>query len=108
MDVELSDVGFMAALQWASVLKVIVSSRCLSNYRDLFNLHHLIRRWYSATHTFILFLWRDHHDLRRCGQSTIATHYGNMDSNDIELSAEEEVVKAKLKKGMSGNTKLSY
>ena len=34
--------------------------------------------------------------------------YSNMDSNDIELSAEEEVVKAKLKKGMSGNTKLSY
>ena len=38
MDNELSDTGFMVALQQAGVLKAIVSSRCLSNYRDLFNL----------------------------------------------------------------------
>ena len=32
VDMELSDVDFMAALQQAGVLKAIVSSRCLSNY----------------------------------------------------------------------------
>ena len=40
---ELSDTGFMGLLQQAGVLKSIVMSRCLSNYRDLFNLHHLVR-----------------------------------------------------------------
>ena len=43
VDEELSDLGFMAALQRAGVLKVIVSSRYLSNYRDLFYLCHLVR-----------------------------------------------------------------
>ena len=38
----------------ASVLKAIVSSYCLSNYRDLFNLRHLVHRWCAATHTFFL------------------------------------------------------
>ena len=54
VDEELSDTGFMAMLQQAGVLKAIVLSRCLSNYRDLFNLCHLVRRWCSATHTFFL------------------------------------------------------
>ena len=35
VDNEFSDIGFMEALQWASVLKAIVLSPCLSNYRDL-------------------------------------------------------------------------
>ena len=39
---------------WASVLKAIVSSYCLSNYRNLFNLHHLVHRWCTTTHTFFL------------------------------------------------------
>ena len=33
---------------------------------------------------------------------------GNMDPNDIELSAKEKAVEAELKKGMSENTKLSH
>lgn len=40
---ELSDVGFMTVLQRVNVLKAIVSSQCLSNYHDLFNLRHLVR-----------------------------------------------------------------
>ena len=39
---------------WASVLKAIVSSYCLSNYRNLFNLRHLVHRWCTTTHTFFL------------------------------------------------------
>ena len=54
VDEKLADTGFMAALQQASMLKAIVLSRCLSNYRDLFNLRHLVRRWCTATHTFFL------------------------------------------------------
>ena len=52
VDKELSNAGFMAVLQQAGVLKAIVSSRCLSNYQDLFDLRHLVRRWCSATYTF--------------------------------------------------------
>ena len=37
VDTELFDKGFMAMLQQAGVLKAIVSSRYLSNYRDLFD-----------------------------------------------------------------------
>ena len=40
---ELSDAGFMGLLQWAGVLKAIVLSRCLFNFRDLYNLYHLVR-----------------------------------------------------------------
>ena len=54
VDVEFSNKGFMEALQQVGVLKSIVSSRCLSNYRDLFNLYHLVRRWCTITHTFFL------------------------------------------------------
>ena len=43
VDSELSDTGFMGLLQRAGVLKAIVSSRCLSNFRDLYNLRHLVR-----------------------------------------------------------------
>ena len=42
VDRELSDTGIMGLLQRAGVLKAIVSSRCLSNYKDLFNLRHLV------------------------------------------------------------------
>ena len=43
VDSELSDTGFMGLLQRAGVLKAIVSSRCLLNFRDLYNLRHLVR-----------------------------------------------------------------
>ena len=52
VDNELSDTGFMGLLQWAGVLKTIVSSCCLSNFRDLFNLRHLVCQWCTTTHTF--------------------------------------------------------
>ena len=44
VDSELSDTGFMGLLQRAGVLKAIVSPRCLSNFRDLYNLRHLVRQ----------------------------------------------------------------
>lgn len=61
MNKELFDVGFMEALQQASVLKAIVSSWCFSNYRDLFNLRHLLYWWCSATYTFFF----------SCGEVTV-------------------------------------
>ena len=45
VDRELFDMGFVGLFCRAGVLKAIVLSRCLSNYRDLFNLRHLVRRW---------------------------------------------------------------
>ena len=100
--------GFMAALQQASVLKAIVSSHYLSNYRDLFNLSHLVHRWCNATHTFFL----------SCGEITVTLEdvanqlflpiLGDVDPSNIELSHKKEDMKAKLKKGMSGNAKLLH
>ena len=52
VDNELSDTGFMGLLQRVGVLKAIVSSRCLSNFQDLFNLRHLVHRLCTTTHTF--------------------------------------------------------
>ena len=108
MDKELSNVGFMEMLQWAGVLKAIVSSRYLSNYRDLFNLRHLVHRWCIATHTFFI----------SCGEITVTLEdvanqlnlpiLRDVDPSGLELSLEEEVVETELKKRMSGNTKLLY
>ena len=52
VDSELSDTGFMGLLQRAGVLKAIILSRSLSNFRDLYNLRHLVRRWCATTYTF--------------------------------------------------------
>lgn len=54
VDKELFDMGFMEALQRASVLNAIISLWCLYNYRDSFNRHHLVRWWCFATHTFFI------------------------------------------------------
>ena len=61
VDNELFEKGFMESLHRASVLKAIVSSRYLSNYRNLFNLRHLVHWWCTATHTFFL----------SCGEITV-------------------------------------
>ena len=52
VDNELSDMGFMGLLQRAGLLKAVILSRCLSNYRDLYNLRNLVCRWCTTTHTF--------------------------------------------------------
>ena len=52
VDNELSDTGFMGLLQRAGLLKAVILSRCLSNYRDLYNLRNLVCRWCTTTHTF--------------------------------------------------------
>ncbi|KAK9991391.1 hypothetical protein SO802_026376 [Lithocarpus litseifolius] len=100
VDKELLDTGFMESLQRADVLKAIVSSRCLSNYRDLFNLCHLVRRWCTTTHTFFL----------SCdvANQLLLPILGDVDPGALELSPEEEDVEAELRKRMSGNVKLSY
>ena len=105
---ELSDVGFIGLLQHASVLKAIVSSRCFSNFRDLYNLRHLVRRWCTTTHTFFF----------SCGELTVTLEdvanqlllpiLGDADPATLEFSPEEEAIEAELKKRMAGNDKLLY
>ena len=108
VDTELYDIGFMAALQQASMLKAIVSSWCLSNYRDLFNLCRLVYQWCSATHTFFLSCGEIIVTLKDVANQLLLPILSDTDLNDIKLSAEEEVVEAKLREGMSGNAKLSH
>ena len=103
VDGKLSNTGFMAALKKASVLKAIVSSHCLFNYRDLFNLRHLVCRWCSATHTFFLSCGDITVTFKDVANQLLLPILSDVDLSKIELSPEE---KAKLKKGMSGNVKL--
>ena len=98
----------MAVLQWASVLKAIVSSRCLVNYRDFFNLRHLVRRWCTATYTFFLSYSEITVTLENEANQLLLPILGDVDPSVMKLSPEEEVVEAKLKKGMSSNEKLSH
>ena len=90
------------------MLKAFVLSRCLSNYRDLFNLCHLIRRWCSATHTFFLSCGEITVTLKDVANQLLLPILGDADLSNIELFVEEEAIEAKLRKGMSGNAKLSH
>ena len=97
----------MGLLQRAGVLKAIVSSHCLSNFRDLYNLRHLVRRWCTTTHTFF-----------SCGKLTVTFEdvanqlllpiLGDADPATLEFSLEEEAIEAELRKRMAENAKLSY
>ena len=108
VDSELSDTGFMGLLQRAGVLKAIASSRCLSNFRELYNLRHLVRRWCTTTHTFFF----------SCGELTVTLEdvanqlllpiLGDADPATLEFSPEEEAIEVELRKRMAGNAKLSY
>ncbi|KAK9996518.1 hypothetical protein SO802_021204 [Lithocarpus litseifolius] len=100
VDKELSDTSFMAMLQHVGMLKAIVSSRFLSNYRDLFNLHHLVRRWCSATHTFFLSCSEITMTLKDVENQLLLPILSDVDPGNIELSAKEEAVEAELRKGM--------
>ena len=100
--------GFIKALQWVSVFKAIISSQCLSNYRSLFNLRYLISRWCSATHTFFLSCCKITVTLEDMANQLLLPILGGTNPNNIELSTEEEVVEAELKKGVNGNAKLSH
>ena len=108
MDNELSNIEFMGLLQWVGVLKAIVSSRCLSNFRDLFNLRHLVHRWCTTTHTFFYSCVEVTVTLENIANQLLLPILGDVDPATLELSPEEEVMEAKLKKRMSENVKLSY
>ena len=92
----------------ASVLKAIVSSHCLSNNRDLFDLHHLVRRWCSTTHTFFLSCSEITVTLEDVANQLMLPILGDVDPSNIELPVEKEAMEAELRKGMSGNTKLLH
>lgn len=108
VDKELFDMGFMEALQQTSVLKAIVSSHCLSNYRDLFNLRHLVCRWCTATRTFFLSCDEITVTLEDMAKQLLLPILCDMYPGNIKLSVEEELVEAELRKRMSGNAKLSH
>ena len=98
----------MWLLQWAGVLKAIVSSRYLSNFRDLFNLRHLVRRWCTTIHTFFFSCSEVTVTLEDVANQLLLPILGDIDPATLELSPDEEALEAELKKRMSGNAKLSY
>ena len=108
VDNELSNTGSMGLLQRVGVLKAIVSSHCLSNFRDLFNLHHLVRRWCTTTHTFFFSCSEVTVTLVDVANQLLLPISDDVDLATLEISPKEEAVEAELKNGMSGNAKLSY
>ena len=108
VDNELSNTGFMGLLQRASVLKAIILSRRLSNYRDLYNLCHLVRRWCTTTYTFFFSYSELIVTLEDVANQLPLAILSDADPAILELSLEEEAIEAKLKKRMTGNAKLSY
>ena len=98
----------MGLLQQAGVFKAIVSSRCISNYRDLFNLRHLVRWWCTTTHTFFFSCSDVTVTLEDVANQLLLPILGDVDPGALELSPEEKAVEAELKKRMSGKAKLSY
>ena len=103
VDRKLSKTGFIGLLQQAGVLKDIVSSRYLSNYRDLFNLRHLVRQWCTITHTFFFSCGEITMTLEDVANQLFLPIFGDIDPGTLELSPKEEAVEAELKKKMSGN-----
>ena len=108
MDNELSDKGFMEVLHRAGVLKANISSCCLSNNRDLFNLRHLVRQWCTATHTFFLSWGEITMTLEDVANQLLLPILGDVNPGALELSPEKEALEVELRKGMSGNAKLSH
>ena len=89
------------------MLKAIVSSWCLSNYWDLFNLRHLVHWWCNATHIFFLSCGEIIMTLEDVANQLLLPILDDTDPNHIDLFVEEEVVEVKLKKGINRNAKLS-
>ena len=108
VDSELSDTGFMGLLQRAGILKAIVSSRCLLNFRDLYNLRHLVRQWCTTTHTFFFLCGELTVTLKDMANQLLLPILGDADLAALELSPEEEAIEAELRKRITGNAKLSY
>ena len=98
----------MAALQQSGLLKAIVSSHCLSNYRDLFNLRHWVHRWCTATHTFFLSCGEITVTLEDVANQLLLPIISDVDPAVLELSAVEKAMEPELRKGMNGNAKLSH
>ena len=98
----------MGLLQRVGVLKAIVSSRCLSNFRDLYNLRHLVRRWCTTTHTFFFSCGELIVTFEGVANQLLLPILGDVDPSILEFSSEEEAIEAELRKGMAGNAKLSY
>ena len=84
VDRELSDTGFMG-----------------------FNLRHLVRQWCTATHTFFFSCSEITVTLEDVANQLLLPILGDVDPSSLELSLEEEVEQAELKKRMNGNAKLS-
>ena len=98
----------MGLLQEAGVLKAIVSSRCLSNFQDLYNLRHLVRRWCTTTHTFFFSCSELTVTLEDVANQLLLPILGDADPAALELSPKEEAIKVELRKRMTRNAKLFY
>ena len=108
VDNELSDAGFIGLLQWAGVLKAIISFRCLSNFQDLYNLRHLVRQWCITTHTFFFSCYELTVTLEDVANQLLLPILSDVDPATLEFYPKEEAIEAKLKKRMTENAKLSY
>ena len=97
----------MGLLQRVGVLKAIVLSQSLSNFRDLYNVRHLVRQWCTTTHTFFFSYGELTITLEDVANQLLLPILGDVDPATIELFPEEKAIEVELKKRMTGNAKLS-
>lgn len=85
----------------AGVLKAIVSSQCLSHYRNLFNLRHLVHWWYSATHTLFLSYSEITMTLKDTANQLLLPILKDIDPSNIQLFTKDVVMETELRKGLA-------
>ena len=98
----------MGLLQQAGVLKAIISSSRLSNFRDLYNLRHLVRWWCTTTHTLFFSCGELTVTLKDVANQLLLPILSDVNLATLEFSPEEKAIEAELKKRMTKNAKLSY
>ena len=78
------------------------------NFRDLYNLRHLVRRWCTTTHTFFFSCGELTVTLEDVADQLVLPILGDTNPAALELSLKEEAIEVELRKMMTGNAKLSY
>ena len=104
MDKELSDEEFVGHLEHADILKVMVISNNLEDFRDAKGLRNLVRRWCPALHTFFFSVSELTITLEDVVNNFLLPVFGDKNPFDINLSDEDLKVEEKLFTHFGGRT----
>ena len=104
MDKKLSNVDFVRCLECAGVLKSIAMTRNLDSFRDVKGLRHLARGWSPSLHTFFFSVDELIVTLEDMVNTFLFPIFGDKSPFNIQLFAEDLMVKGKLFTHFGGRT----